>query len=305
LGLKISWAADQYPNVKVFQEAKSSFYVDAQIDPEWDYWDKSISIRSWMGTPLQSGGRVIGVLSVSSAEPGLYDASNLPILEAFANHATIAIINARLYQESRNAATLEERNRLARDLHDAVTQTLFSASLIAEALPLQWEQDQAGARLNLNRLHQLTSGALAEMRMLLLELRPASLQQISLTTLLKNLCEAYQAKNAVQVRMDLKEDGAPAPPVEIKEFFYRFTQEALNNVTKHAKASLVDVKLEQTHEGILLRIQDNGKGFDPKDIQPGHLGLQIMHERAVRINANLKIESRPDKGTILLSEWKR
>jgi two-component system nitrate/nitrite sensor histidine kinase NarX len=289
----------------VFQEAKSSFYVDAQIDPEWDYWDKSISIRSWMGTPLQSGGRVIGVLSVSSAEPGLYDASNLPILEAFANHATIAIINARLYQESRNAATLEERNRLARDLHDAVTQTLFSASLIAEALPLQWEQDQAGARLNLNRLHQLTSGALAEMRMLLLELRPASLQQISLTTLLKNLCEAYQAKNAVQVRMDLKEDGAPAPPVEIKEFFYRFTQEALNNVTKHAKASLVDVKLEQTHEGILLRIQDNGKGFDAKDIQPGHLGLQIMHERAVRINANLKIESRPDKGTILLSEWKR
>jgi two-component system nitrate/nitrite sensor histidine kinase NarX len=305
LGVKIPLSMTQYPNVKVFREAQSLFYADTDIDPEWDSWDKTIRIRSWMGTPLQSGGKVIGVLSVSSAQPGLYDSSKLPILEAFANHATIAIINARLYQESRMAAMLEERNRLARDLHDAVTQTLFSASLIAEALPLQWEQDQAGARANLKRLHQLTSGALAEMRMLLLELRPGSFQQSSLSTLLKHLCDAYQAKNAVQVHMNLAEGDPPALPVEVKEFFYRFTQEALNNITKHAKAGHVQIQLEQTEEVIRLRIQDDGRGFNPLDILPGHLGLQIMQERAAAIDANLMIESRPGEGTILVSEWKR
>lgn len=141
--------------------------------------------------------------------------------------------------------------------------------------------------------------------MLLLELRPESFQRISLNMLLKNLCEAYQAKNSIQVRMEFAEDIAPVLPVEIKEFFYRFTQEAFNNITKHAKASLVEVQLDQTEEGVFLRIQDNGKGFDPQAIHPVHLGLQIMHERSAAIDANLQIESHPGKGTILSSKWKR
>jgi signal transduction histidine kinase len=105
--------------------------------------------------------------------------------------------------------------------------------------------------------------------------------------------------------MKLAEGDHPALPVEVKEFFYRFTQEALNNITKHAKAGHVQIQLEQTEEVIRLRIQDDGRGFNPLDILPGHLGLQIMQERAAAIDANLMIESRPGEGTILVSEWKR
>jgi signal transduction histidine kinase len=213
--------------------------------------------------------------------------------------------NARLYQEARNAATLEERNRLARDLHDSVTQTLFSANLIAEALPLQWEQDQDGAREYLKRLHQLTSGALAEMRMLLLELRPGALQQTPLSTLLRNLFDVFQAKNNVQVDLHLEENGGMALPEDVKEYFYRITQEALNNISKHSKASIVDVRLYANPESIVLRIRDNGKGFDLDQVPPGRLGLQIMGERAAAIEASLQIQSRPGDGTILSSEWKR
>jgi two-component system nitrate/nitrite sensor histidine kinase NarX len=258
-----------------------------------------------MGTPLRSGGKVTGVLSVSSDQPGLYNSYILPILEAFANHAAIAMTNARLYQEARNVAAVEERNRLARDLHDAVTQTLFSASIIAEALPLQWEQDQDGARENLDRLHQLTSGALAEMRMLLLELRPASLQQTTLSTLLRNLLDAFQAKNNVHVDIQVEEDGGADLPGEVKEYFYRITQEALNNITKHSKASLVEVRLKANSDGVSLRIQDDGKGFDMDQVPTGRLGLQIMGERAAAIAANLQIESGSGAGTILSSKWKR
>jgi signal transduction histidine kinase len=258
-----------------------------------------------MGTPLWSGGKVTGVLSVSSEQPGLYSSDILPILEAFANHAAIAMTNARLYQEARNAATLEERNRLARDLHDAVTQTLFSANLIAEALPLQWEQDQDGARKYLNRLHQLTSGALAEMRMLLLELRPASLQQTAPSILLRNLLDAFQAKNNLHVDIQVEEDGEADLPGEVKEYFYRITQEALNNITKHSKASLVEVRLKVNPDGVSLRIQDNGKGFDKGRVPTGRLGLQIMSERAEAVGASIQIESGLEAGTILNSAWKR
>lgn len=303
--IKILKNADQYPPARVFREGKSLYFPDTVGDAGWQDWDDKQTIRSWMGTPLRSSGKVTGVLSVNSDQPGLYSNATLPILEAFANHAAIAMTNARLYQEARNAAALEERNRLARDLHDSVTQTLFSASIIAQALPLQWEQDKDGARANLKRLHQLTSGALAEMRMLLLELRPGSLEKYPLSTLMTNLCDAFQSKNNIPIDLNIRGDDSLDSPTEVKEFFYRITQEALNNIAKHSKADRVKVRLEQAEGEISLRIQDEGKGFDPSHVEPGHMGLQIMLERAEAINAGLQIESKPGSGTIISSEWRR
>ena len=303
--LKFPLSMKPFPAVRVFLEGKSLFVSDLGTEPNWNDWAYTFNLRSWMGTPLRSGDEVIGVLSVSSATPGLYVDADLPVLEAFANHASIAILNARLYEGSRKAAALEERNRLARDLHDSVTQTLFSASIIAQALPLQWEQDKDGARRNLSRLHQLTSGALAEMRMLLLELRLGSLEKYPLSTLMRNLCEAFQSKNNIPTDLNITGDDSLDSPTEVKEFFYRITQESLNNIAKHSKANHVKVRLEQADGEISLRIQDEGKGFDPNDVEPGHMGLQIMLERAAAINAGLQIESKPGSGTIISSEWRR
>ncbi len=304
-GQKIPLSTALDPAVKVFLEGKSLYYSDMEIDPNCDDRDNSVCVRSWMGTPLQSGDEVIGVLSVSSAAPDLYDDTKLHVLEAFANHAAIAIINARLYEGSRQVAALEERNRLARDLHDSVTQTLFSASIIAEALPKQWEKDESGARANLVRLRQLTSGALAEMRMLLFELRPGSIQQNPLGKLVANLCEAFQAKNNIRVAVDVMDEGKYALPLDVKEAFYRIAQEILTNVTKHSKAGHVSVSLYQAQSGIALRIQDNGKGFDLQEIHPGHMGLEIMRERAAAIHAKIEVTSQPGKGTTITVEWAR
>jgi two-component system nitrate/nitrite sensor histidine kinase NarX len=293
------------PVVKVFAEKRSLFISDLKTDPYWSGWDPPFHSCSWMGTPLQAGDEVIGVLSVSSDIPDRYSKDDLPILDAFANHATIAIVNARLYEGSRRAAILEERNRLARDLHDSVTQTLFSASIVAQALPLQWEQDRDGARENLHRLHQLTSGALAEMRMLLVELRPGSLEKYPISTLMMNLCEAFQVKYNISTHLKLVGEDDPESPMEVREYFYRITQEALNNIAKHSKASHVKVFLEQTKEVLALQIQDDGRGFDTHDLEPGHFGLQIMRERAEAIHATMNINSRPGVGTVISSEWKR
>lgn len=200
--------------------------------------------------------------------------------------------------------THQERSRLARDLHDSVTQTLFSANLIAEVLPLQWTQDREGAQTSLHRLRQLTTGALAEMRLLLLELRPSSLVQTPLTTLIRNLCDAFMAKYSIPIAPIFTTNNATLLPAEVKETAYRIAQEALNNIGKHAKASQVTIWLSESEAGLHLRIQDDGKGFDVSQFQPDHLGLEIMQERASEVAAQLLVESAPGAGTTLTFEWK-
>ena len=196
----------------------------------------------------------------------------------------------RLYEEAHQVAASQERSRLARDLHDAVTQTLFSASLIAEVLPGLWENDPAEGRLLLGELRQLTRGALAEMRTLLLELRPAALVEANLGDLLRQLAESVSGRSGIPVAVSL--EGCPVPdlPAEVHVALYRIAQEALNNVVKHAQAHRVEITLRcsREHEGakpgvsvrVELRISDDGRGFDPATVSPDHLGLGIIRERA-------------------------
>ena len=198
-------------------------------------------------------------------------------------------------------AITAERNRLARELHDAVTQTLFSASLIAEVLPELWDMDETEARKSTEELRQLTRGALAEMRTLLLELRPAALTQARFTDLLKQLSEAVTGRARLPIHVD--QSGDCEMPLEVKLAFYRIAQESLNNIIKYARATQVEIKIRLEIGQISMEIRDNGIGFDPSTVKPTSLGMKIMRERADAIHAHFGITSLPGKGTTVRLNW--
>jgi PAS domain S-box-containing protein len=197
-------------------------------------------------------------------------------------------------------AIRSERTRLARDLHDAVTQTLFSSSLIAEVLPDLWEINPEEGEKRLEELRQLTRGALAEMRTLLIELRPDSLVKIPLPDLLRQLCESLIGRARLPIQFS--PEGQSKIPPDVQIALYRITQEALNNIVKHAKATQVNVSL-QMGSTVRLRIVDDGCGFNLASISPDHLGLKIMCERGESIGARCSIYSQPGEGTHISVIW--
>lgn len=268
-------------------------------------------IRSFMHLPLKVNGQVFGVFSVAFTEPHVFSDEEQRLYLALAQRAALAIENAQLYKRSQEAATLEERSRLARELHDAVTQTLFSASLIADVLPDLWERDPEEGKRHLKELRQLSRGALAEMRALLLELRPKALLEANLRDLLRQLGEAAAGRTGVPVSVTV--EGSCLPPSDVQVGLYRIAQEALNNVVKHADANQVNVCLryerlpgtvDEGCSSLTLVVSDDGHGFDPKEIPPDHLGLGIMRERARAIGGELTVESQPGHGTHVRVSWK-
>ena len=205
-------------------------------------------------------------------------------------------------ERSRALAVAEERQRLARDLHDAVTQTLFSASITAEVLPRIWERDRPEGLRRLQELRQLTRGAMAEMRTLLMELRPAALAEASLPDLLGQLIEALQSRARLQVQFN--HEGSCPVPAEVQVALYRIAQEALNNVAKHSQAGQVWVDLHcDPATGVRLDIRDDGVGFEMAEVTGENLGLGIMQERASEIEADLQFESSTGRGTAVSVAW--
>jgi len=200
-------------------------------------------------------------------------------------------------------AAAEERNRLARDLHDAVSQTLFSASLIADVLPRIWERNPQEGQKRLAELRQLTRGALAEMRTLLLELRPAALEEADFSHLLQQLGESISGRTRIPVAVKI--DGECMASSRVKIAFYRIAQEALNNVAKHSGATRADVQLVCSGSGVTLTISDNGRGFDVNMSSQKSLGLGIIRERALEIGAAVKITSQPGQGTKIAVTWEK
>jgi signal transduction histidine kinase len=184
-----------------------------------------------------------------------------------------------------------------------VTQTLFSASLTAEVLPDLWDMDVEEAKKSTEELRQLTRGALAEMRTLLLELRPATLTQTRLNDLIKQLCEAFIGRSRLPITLSM--EGECQLPPEVQIAFYRVAQESLNNVFKYARATQVDVKLFLSPSSVQLDTCDNGIGFDVSTIKPTSLGMRIMRERAEAINADLHITSSPGSGTCVEMIWNK
>jgi signal transduction histidine kinase len=199
---------------------------------------------------------------------------------------------------------LEERQRLARELHDAVTQTLFSASLIADVVPRLWQRDPAEGRRRLAELRALTRGALAEMRALLVELRPGSIVEIPIDQLVRQLTEATSSRAGVAVGLRVEGAAGRPLPSEVQMGIYRIAQEALNNVARHAHATCIEVTLTIGQRGLELVVLDDGRGLDPASIPAGHFGVQIMHERAQAIGAQLELASRPTGGTRVAVSWR-
>jgi len=254
-----------------------------------------------LAVPLIVKEKVYGTISLYYYQPREFSDEEIGLAAAFADQAALAIENARLRTQVEEAAVTAERHRLARDLHDAVSQTLFSASLIAEMLPRVWERYPDEAKNSLDELRQLTRGALAEMRTLLLELRAAALTEAKLDRVLGHWTEAINSRARVPVSLTVEGDCALPPDVQVA--LYRIAQEALNNVAKHAKASQATVTLRCQPEQVELSVSDDGRGFDPESISPDHLGLGIMCERAKAIGAELNIESQTGSGTQVAVIW--
>jgi signal transduction histidine kinase len=254
-----------------------------------------------LAVPIDVQDRAYGGILLYYTDSRSFTDDEIELASLFGDQVALAIENARLREEVQEVAVAGERNRLARELHDAVTQTLFSASVIAESLPRIWERYPEEAKRGLEELQQLTRGALAEMRALLLELRPTALTEKPLGELIRNLTEAMVSRTRVPVSLDILHDEPPPP--EIQVVCYRIAQETLNNVSKHAAATQVEIALSSKADRVSLTIQDNGAGFDLDESRPGHLGLGIMQERAQRIGAQLTIDSAKGQGTSVTLLW--
>ena len=200
------------------------------------------------------------------------------------------------------AAVDEERNRIAGDLHDSVTQTLFSTAAIADALPDVWDRYPDEARRGLEDLRQLTKGALAEMRALLLELHPSALLEKQLGELLKQLADATVARTRIPVTAEVHDDRKL--PDQIQVALYRAAQEALNNAIKHAKAKSIKLSLSWHADTLTLTVTDDGHGFDLTSVESGHLGLSIMRQRIRSVGGIVDVETKVGGGTSIRVVWR-
>jgi ligand-binding sensor domain-containing protein/signal transduction histidine kinase len=280
------------------------------VPPFWDtWWFRGIVAAVLLACVV--GGYRLRVRSVEARSRELEEQVQQRTAELRQEMEQRERIEEALRQSEAQQAVAAERSRLARDLHDAVTQTLFSASLLAEALPALWESDQGEGRRLLSELRQLSRGALAEMRTLLLELRPAALVETSLSDLLQQLGEAATGRMGVPVTLAV--DGRCMLPSDVHVALYRIAQEALNNVVKHARASRVCVSLHcasssaqidsEQRQRVELQVADDGRGFDAAHVPPDRMGLGIIRERAQAIGATLDIDSQPGCGTRIVIVW--
>jgi PAS domain S-box-containing protein len=257
--------------------------------------------RAFLFVPLVVSGEVYGALVHYYATSTEFSSERVELATMFGRQAELAIGNAWLRAQAEENAAAQERSRIAADLHDSVTQSLFSASLTAEALPDLLVEDPAEAQRSLQYLQTLTRGLVSDMRGLLLELRPAHLSPDALDHLLGDLVQTSSACGGLPIELTI--EGKTNLPRDVQIALYRIAQEALNNVIRHAHAASASVTLRSAGDGVRLRVSDGGAGFDQKGITPEHLGLTIMRERSKAIGADLTIESGREHGTRVCARW--
>lgn len=260
-------------------------------------------IAAWLGVPLVVKRKAIGLLVVHHQEVDSFSEEQASLALAFAHQAALAIENARLYEQAQQVAILRERQRLARELHDSVSQALYSIGLgarTAQTLLRRGPQPEDGSPLSepISHIISLAEGGLAEMRALIFELRPESLEVEGLIAGLTKQAAAVQARHGLRLQVDLGDE--PDIPIHTKLLLYRITQEALHNIVKHAQALRGRLELSYHQAGIRLSVQDDGKGFDPQAPSQG-LGLRSMQERLEEVKGVLDIKSSPGEGTAILA----
>jgi signal transduction histidine kinase len=254
--------------------------------------------RAYVGVPLRAGGRALGVLSIvrRTDQPSL-TVEELSMLTSVADQLGTVVESIRLRDQAERAAVLEERGRLARELHDSVTQLLYSINLFAKAGRDAYSQGNVqGGNAHLTKLGDTASQAIKEMRLLLYELRPRALEQQGLIGAIQHRLDAVEGRAGVSAQ--LLANTTVELPAQVEQELYHIVQEALNNALKHSEATSVKVQIEADVEGVRVEVTDDGSGLDPHGASKGGgMGLASMRERAERIGGRLTILSEPGKGT--------
>jgi len=281
---------------------------DIHDDPRFrGWWPRGHpDMRSFLGVPIVARGEVIGAFYLTEKlDADTFDTSDQELIELLAAHAAIAITNARLYERSRELSILSERNRLALELHDVVSQKLFSLTLTAEAAATQLERDPDAARTQLERTRTLASEALAELRSLIFGLRPPVLARDGLAGALAKEIEMLRRVHGVAIELHADTGSEAAGAADRDLAVLRIVHEALHNAVRHARAERVAVRASRQADGVLVvEVNDDGIGFDPEraELRSRHLGLTSMEERARELGGRLAIRSAPDAGTTVRLE---
>jgi signal transduction histidine kinase len=287
--------------------------ADVRQDPRFEGWPTAHpEMTDFLGMPIADGEDVLGALFLANKRcpPGrratpdgcAFTAEDEELLRLLAEHAAIALTNARLYERSRELTIAEERARLAHELHDAVAQKLFSLRLTAQAAATLVERDPVRARRELGQVAQLAAEAADELRAAVIELRPAALDEDGLLATLRAQAQVLDRAHPARVTFDAQ--GVRALPAPQEEALLRVAQEALHNALRHAAPGLVAVSLTRRGIAAVLRVADDGAGFDPAAVRAAgrHLGLVSMRDRAAAVGGTLTVESAPGKGTVIEME---
>ncbi|MFI6601805.1 GAF domain-containing protein [Nonomuraea sp. NPDC050536] len=284
----------------MLQEGVPARLPDVREDPRFGWWPKAHPVmKDFLGVPIRDGEQVLGIIFLANKRtPGGFTQEDQELLTLFAAHASIALINARLYERGRELAMLEERNRMARELHDAVTQKLFSLRLTAQAAAAMLQSSPEKAEVELERVQKLAGEALAELRAVIVELRPAELDSHGLAETLRKHVRMLDRLYSSQVNFEF--DELPPLDPEIEVVVLRVAQEALHNALRHSGASRVDVRLAYEGGKLALTITDDGSGFEQADSRG--LGLISMRDRAESVGGAMTVGSSPGAGTTVRVE---
>jgi len=290
------------PNVDSVRERRTLIHADARTkllkDPVYEPIYPMLRDAAWetvVSVPMMYRNNAIGALNVfypRGKNPGQME---IVFLTAIAGQAAVATENSRLFAEAKEKAILEERQRLARELHDSVSQALYGIALGARTARTLLDRDPAQAAEPLDYVLSLADAGLAEMRALIFELRPETLETEGLLPALSKQIDSVRARHGLEIEAEWCDE--PDFPYEIKETVYRIAQESLNNIVKHARARRVDLRLSCGEDEIVLEVGDDGVGFSSEETFPGHLGLRSMRERAMRLGGTLQVESTLNQGT--------
>ncbi|MGH2947620.1 MAG: GAF domain-containing sensor histidine kinase [Solirubrobacteraceae bacterium] len=278
---------------------------DIREDARFRGWWPSThpQMRSFLGVPIVARGEVIGAFYLTEKEgAGEFGAEDQRLIEMLAAHAAIAIENARLHERSRELNVIAERNRLARDLHDSVSQKLFGLVMSAEAAATLVARDGAAARDQVARLGRLAQEALGELRSLIFELRPASLEEEGLAATLRKQVDVLRRAHGREIELRVSGSARPVPEAEVDVL--RIAQEALHNALRHARAERIELRMQARDDRLTVTVADDGVGFDPEEpgLRSRRLGLTSMEERARALGGTLAVVSRPGEGTTVTLE---